>query len=100
VDRYPKMFAEIVEHAKKIKGLKWKNIIDLSFKGHALTKLPWMETKYLLSAPTKNPNVIWLLKDKIAITNWAENEPVIFVSQNKYIVQSYNDYFNELWNSK
>ncbi|MDD5043800.1 MAG: helix-turn-helix domain-containing protein, partial [Patescibacteria group bacterium] len=42
VDRYPKMFAEIVEHAKKIKGLKWKNIIDLSFKGHALTKLPWM----------------------------------------------------------
>jgi len=99
IDKYPEMFAEIEEKAKKIKGLKWYNILDNESRGHKITTFPWVENKYLLSS-IKNPNVVWLYGQKVAVSNWAENEPVIFVSENKALVQSYLDYFDELWNKK
>lgn len=99
VDRYPEMFSEILEKAKKIPNLKWQNIVDSSAKNHPLNQLPWMEVKYNISN-SKNPNVVWLWGDKVALANWTETEPVVMISTNKTMVESYNDYFKELWNQK
>jgi len=99
IDRFPEMFVEIEEKAKKVENLKWKNIVDESFKDHKLTKLPWMETSFNIKG-SKNPNVVWLWGDKVALANWTEKEPVVFVSSNKHVVQSYRDYFDELWELK
>lgn len=97
VDRYPEMFAEIEKKAGQKKGLKWKNVVDTSAKNHKLNKLPWMEPRFNMKG-SKNPNVIWLWGEKVAIANWTEDEPVVFISTNKHLVQSYQDYFDELWN--
>ena len=99
VDRYPEMFLEIKQEAAKIKGLKWKNVVDLGSKTHPLNQLPWMEARYNMQA-SKNPNVTWIYGNKVAVANWTEKEPIIFVSTNKHLVQSHNDYFEELWNKK
>jgi len=99
VDKYPELFEEIKEAARKKKDLKWKNIVDLGAKQHPLNKLPWMEARYTLKG-SKNPNVVWLWGNKVAVANWTEVEPVVFISENKHLVQSYNDYFEELWNLK
>ncbi|MFH1789833.1 MAG: helix-turn-helix domain-containing protein [bacterium] len=96
IDHYPDMFAEIEKKAGAVKGLKWKNVVDGEAKNHKLNKLPWMEAKYN-TLGSKNPNVVWLWGQKVAIVNWTEKEPVIFISSNKHLVQSYNDYFGELW---
>ena len=99
IDRYPELFVEVKRAAEKKKGLKWKNIVDKSARNHPLNKFPWTEARYNL-AGSKNPNVIWLWGNKVAVANWTEDEPVVFISENKYLVQSYNDYFEELWNLK
>lgn len=96
VDRYPEIFKEIKKKAEHTPGVIWKNVIDPGFRGHILTKLPWTETKYNLSS-VKNPNAIWLFGNKVLIVNWAEDIPVIFQSTNKQLIQSYSDYFDELW---
>lgn len=96
VDLYPEMFVEIKTKAEKIDNLKWKNIVDEGAKNHELNKLPWMEARFNLKG-SKNPNAIWLWGNKVAVINWAEDEPVVFLSSNKHVVQSYNDYFDELW---
>ncbi|KKQ27515.1 MAG: hypothetical protein US42_C0008G0026 [Candidatus Magasanikbacteria bacterium GW2011_GWC2_37_14] len=99
IDNYPKIYAEVLKKAQNTPGIIWKNIIDPEFKGHALTKLPWVKTKYNLSK-TRNPIPIWLFGNKVLIVNWAKKEPIIFVSTNKSLIQSYSDNFEELWNLK
>ena len=94
VEQYPDMFKEIKEKAKQHPRYICKNIIGPEMKGRAVTKLPWMKIKYNLTGP-KNSNVVWLYGDKVAISNWADGEPTVFVSTNKSLVQSYNDYFDE-----
>ena len=99
VDRHPKMFDEIKSKAENISGLKWKNVVDIDSKNHPLNKLPWMEARYNIKG-SKNPNVIWLWGNKVAVANWTEDEPVVLISENKHMVQSYQDYFDELWDKK
>ncbi len=96
IDRFPKLWAEVQAKTALNKNYAMKNIVDPGIRGHEITKLPYAQTKYLLST-NKNPNVVWLFGGKVAIANWAENEPIVFVSENKFLVQSYNDYFDELW---
>jgi sugar-specific transcriptional regulator TrmB len=99
IDKYPKMFAEVVVMAKKKVGVKWKNVTDEGVRGHYLTTLPWVETKYVLpKAPS--PNVVWLYGSTVAVANWSEDQPIIFVSKNPHLVQSYRDYFNTMWTKK
>lgn len=97
IDQYPELFKSIGEKAKKTKNVIWKNVVDPSIRGHKITQFPWTQTKYSLST-VQNPNVIWLYGNKVAISNWTKEEPVTFVSTNKQLVQSYNDYFDGLWN--
>lgn len=99
MDAYPELFKEIEAKTRKTPGAIWKNVVDVSMKDHAMSKLPWMKTRYNLPR-TKNPIVIWLFGEKVLIVNWAEGEPIIFCSTNKVLVQSYSDYFDELWERK
>ncbi len=99
IDQYPKLFKSIEEKARTKKDIIWKNIVDPSVRGHKITQFPWTQTKYSLSN-IKNPNVIWLYGNKVAISNWTEEEPVVFISTNKQLIQSYNDYFDSLWNNE
>jgi len=99
VDRYPEYFAEVKKRVEKIPGLKWKNIVDPSARDHEINNLPWMEARYN-SLGSKNPNVVWLYGNKVAVANWTETEPVVFISEDKNVVDSYNDYFDELWNKE
>ncbi len=96
VDHYPEMFAEIIEEAKKVKDLRWRNVVDESARNHKLNTLPWMEAQYSMKG-SKNPNVVWLWGKKVAIANWTDAEPVVLISENPHLVQSYRDYFDELW---
>jgi len=99
VDKYPEMFKEVEEKVKQNKNYKIKNIVDGGMWGHKVTKLPWAETKYVLTGP-RNPNVVWLYGNKVVVVNWEEKEPVMFISENKSLVQSNNNYFDELWGKK
>lgn len=99
VDRYPEMFAEVKKRVENIPGLKWKNIVDPSARDHEINNLPWMEARYN-AAGSKNPNVVWLYGNKVAVANWTETEPVVFISEDKNVVDSYRDYFDELWNKE
>lgn len=99
VDNYPELFKKIQHQAEHTPDLKCKLIIDPEFRGHTLTRLPWVETKYNLSG-SRNPIAIWLFGNKVLIVNWADKIPVIFLSTNKFLIQSYSDYFDELWNKK
>ncbi len=99
MDAFPELFKEIEIKARKTKGVVWKNVVEENVKGHPITKFPWAQTKYNLPK-TKNPIVIWLFGSKVLIVNWAEKEPIIFCSTNKTLVQSYSDYFDELWERK
>lgn len=98
-DRYPNLVKPIIEKMQATPGAYWKFVCEPSVRGHAITKFPWSQTKYTLSL-SKNYNVVWLWGRKVAIVNWAENEPIIFISENKHVVQSNSDYFEELWNKK
>lgn len=99
MDAYPELFKEIKKKAENTLGVVWKNVVEENVKGHPITKLPWAQTKYSLPK-TKNPVVIWLFGNKVLVVNWAEGEPIIFCSTNKTLVQSYSDYFDELWERK
>jgi sugar-specific transcriptional regulator TrmB len=99
MDRYPQLYKKIEEKMRGIKNVYWKMILDPSMSSHRLTKYPWSKKKYILSN-TKNINVVWLYNNKVAVVNWAEDEPIVLISENKILVQSYNDYFEELWNKK
>ncbi len=97
IDFYPKLFKQIEKKAKDTPGILWRNIVDRGVQGHQITKYPWSRTKYNLSK-VGNPNVVWLYANKLVIANWADKKkPIFFVSENPHLVQSYNDYFEELW---
>jgi len=96
MDAYPELFEEVEKKIQKTKGVVWKNVVDSTMQNHRLSKLPWMQTKYT-ATKTKNPIVVWLFGNKVLIVNWAEGEPIIFMSTNQSLVQSYSDYFQELW---
>lgn len=96
MDRYPNLMKPIIEKMTHSKNVYWKNIVDPGVRGHKITSFPWSQTKYTLSN-SKNLNVVWLWGNKVAIVNWAGDEPIILVSENKNLVQSYSDNFEELW---
>ena len=98
VDKYPKLFEEVVAAAKKKKNIHWKIVTDEGVRGHSVTTFPWVETKYVLpKAPS--PNVVWMFGSTVAVVNWSGDQPIVFISKNPHLVQSYRDYFDALWKS-
>ncbi|MFA4954968.1 MAG: helix-turn-helix domain-containing protein [Patescibacteria group bacterium] len=96
MDRFPKLFEEVQRKAEATPGVSWRIVTDRGVKGHKVTTFPWSKTKYIFDT-VKSPNVVWLYGDKVVIANWTEKEPILFVSENKHLAQSYNDYFEALW---
>ncbi len=97
VDLHPEMYKEILEKIDNVsKKQCWRNVVDQGAANHKLNSLPWMEARYTMKG-SKNPNVVWLWGEKVAVANWTDDEPVLLVSENKHLVQSYRDYFDELW---
>ena len=86
---------EIVDIARK-KGMRWKNVVDESTRGHAITKLDIVETRYFKEKITA-PGVFWIIGSRIMISNWAKEEPILVVIDNKEIADSYKNYFDILW---
>ncbi len=96
IDTYPQLYQKIENKMRQTPDFKWKNITDPGVRGHKITKYPWAQTKYVFSGP-KSPNVVWLFGDKMAISSWAGKEPTVFVSTNTQLIQTYSEYFEELW---
>ena len=94
-DRRPKDAEDIVEAARK-KGMKWKNVVDIGTKGHRVTTIEFAETRYFKEKITF-PGVLWVCGDRAMISNWAKDEPIVIVMDDKDIADSYRNYFEILW---
>ena len=96
VDREPNFINDWEKEAIK-KGLKVRNIVDPKTKGHRITKFPFIKTKFTLPKEFANLSVFWIYKNKVAISNWAGDEPIIMIIENKQIVDMYKKQFELLW---
>ena len=81
----------------KEKNLKVRNIVDKEVKGHPITKMPFAKTKYTLSKEFSQMSCFWIYGDKVAISNWTDEEPIALVIENKKIVEMYKQQFESLW---
>jgi sugar-specific transcriptional regulator TrmB len=94
-DKRPEDAMELVEDARK-RGMKWKNIVGRETQGHIITQVDIAETRYFKEEITA-PGVIWICGNRTMISNWAKEEPIIIVIDNKEIAASYRNYFDILW---
>lgn len=94
-----------LEHTKKRmeKGIKWKAIAnsyvkDIKVNGKYMNEYGDFEYRYL----PKNfdaPNVVFIYGNKVANVLWTKN-PIVYVTENKDVAESYRKYFNLLWNQQ
>lgn len=96
-DARPEYTEEWTKRASK-KGFVMRNLVDLKFKGHQITKLPFTQTKYTLSQEFSKLSVFWIYGNKVVISNWAGNEPLVIHIENKSLHQLYEKQFELLWN--
>ncbi|MFT7616227.1 MAG: sugar-specific transcriptional regulator TrmB [Candidatus Woesearchaeota archaeon] len=75
-----------------------RNVADPSVKGKRISKFPFAQTKYTLHRDFSDMSVFWLYNNKVAICNWADDEPTIVVMENPKIVKMYKTQFETLWN--
>ena len=83
----------IAKKAQKL-GMKGRMITSKQFKGHEMTKLSNLKTKYL--EEVKSPATTTIYNDKVAI-HVLTDKPSIIIIKNKDIAQSYRAYFEFLW---
>ncbi len=96
LEKRPEFLKEWAKRATA-SGFTLRNIVDPGVKGHAITKLPFVETKYTLKKEYMMFSVFWIYGNKVVISNWAGNEPVVFVIENKNICETYKRQFEILW---
>lgn len=94
-DARPEDAEEVVEAARK-KGMVWKNVVDIDTKGHRITQIEFAQTRYFKEKITA-PGVIWICGERMLMTNWAREEPIVVVIDNQEIADSYRNYFEILW---
>ncbi len=98
VDARPKYIDEWEKRAIK-QGFKMRNVVDPEVKGHRITKFPFVKTKYTLKKEFSMLSVFWIYGNKVAISNWTEKEPIVFIIENKQFYEMYKQQFEMLWNS-
>ncbi|MFT4297587.1 MAG: helix-turn-helix domain-containing protein [Candidatus Woesearchaeota archaeon] len=98
VEKAPEKYIDDWEKRALKKGFTMRNIVDPSVKGHRITSFPFAKTKFTLPKEFANLSVFWIYGDKIAISNWMENEPIIIVIENKNLHDMYKQQFELLWN--
>jgi HTH-type transcriptional regulator, sugar sensing transcriptional regulator len=98
MDRDPAWFAK--EFVPKVAAAKhrWKTLTAPERRGHAMTRLPFVEAKTLPPGDYP-PNVIFIYGKKVASVLW-EQEPIAFLIENESVANSYREYFNALWSQQ
>ena len=97
VDKKPKYIDDWEKRAIQ-KGFTFRNIVDKEVKDHRITRFPFAQTKYTLPIEFSNLSAFWIYGDKVAITNWMEKEPFVFIINNKNFHNLYKQQFELLWN--
>ncbi len=82
------------------KGFTMRNLVDPGTYGHYITKLPFAETRYGLPKEFSPLSVFWIIKNKVAISNWVGKEPVVTIIENKQFYEIYKKQFESLWNQE
>jgi len=98
IDERPEFIDDWEKRAIK-QGFKLRNIVDPETKGHRITKFPFVKTKYTLKKEFSMLSVFWIYGNKVAISNWTEKEPIVFLIENKQFHDMYQQQFEMLWNS-
>lgn len=75
-------------------GIKGRMITSPKFKGHEMTKLKSIKTKYLKEVESPATTIIY--GDKVSI-HVLTDKPVVIIIKNKEIAKSYKSYFETLW---
>jgi len=78
-------------------GFTLRNLVDPEVKGTPVTKLPFAQTKYVLKREFFMLSVFWVYGGKVVISNWAEEEPITFIIENKNLYETYKQQFELLW---
>lgn len=88
-----------VPKAKKL-GFTMRNVVDSSASGHLITKLPFVETRYNLSKEFSDLAVFWIYGNKVVISNWVGEEPIVTVMNLPRMNKVYKKQFESLWNQR
>ncbi|MFH1849901.1 MAG: helix-turn-helix domain-containing protein [archaeon] len=96
VERRPKFIDDWEKRAVK-QGFRMRNIVDPETKGHRITKLPFAETKYLIPKEFSKLSVFWIFGNKVVISNWTEEEPIVVVIENESLYHMYKQQFELMW---
>ena len=96
VEKKPEYIKNWEERAKKT-GFTMRNITDHEMKDHKITKFSFAQTKYTLNPSFSHLSVFWIFKNKVAISNWIEKEPIAMIIENKSLVKMYKKQFELLW---
>ena len=99
IEHRPKYVDEWEQRAIR-SGFTMRNIVDESTRGHRITKFPFAQTKYTLDKAFSELSVFWIYGDKVAISNWASDEPTATIIEKPEIVAMYKKQFEILWNEK
>ncbi|MBI4895604.1 MAG: helix-turn-helix domain-containing protein [Candidatus Aenigmarchaeota archaeon] len=99
VDERPEYIDEWEKRAKK-KGFTMRNIVDPEVKGHRITKFSFAKTKYTLPKGFSELSVYWIYGNKVAISNWMGEKPIVVRIENKRIYELYKKQFEILWKEK
>jgi HTH-type transcriptional regulator, sugar sensing transcriptional regulator len=99
VDQRPDFIDDWEKRAIK-KKFKMRNVVDIGTKGHRITQFPFAETRYNIPKEFATLSVFWIIKDKVAISNWVEKEPVVLIIENRNLAQIYKKQFKLLWGEK
>jgi len=88
----PRIAKELAE-----RGLKGRGIADESIKNQPFTKLKNLKIKYLRNAKSYDTATTITSDDRVAIHCLAGEKPLIIIIKNKYIADTYKNYFEILW---
>ncbi|MBS3106601.1 hypothetical protein J4419_02980 [Candidatus Woesearchaeota archaeon] len=97
IDRRPEYSKDWAKRAQA-SGFRLRNVTDEGVRGHPITKLPFVETRYTLPMAFADWSVFWIYGNKVVITNWAQGEPLCIVIENPQMHALYKKQFEVLWN--
>lgn len=99
IDKRPEYMKDW-ERRAKASGFTMRNIVDSGVKGHLVTTYSFAETKYIIPKEFVTLSVYWIYGNKVAITNWVDEEPLVLVIENKKYFDLYKKQFETIWNGK
>jgi len=99
VDDQPEFVLDWEERARK-KGFTMRNIVDYEIRGRKITQFPFAQTKYSLPKEFSSLSVFWIYGEKVVISNWSQEEPIVISISNKQLHDTYKEQFELFWNQQ